>query len=122
MKGGLFKNLIGKVAVVWGGTVFPVLAWAQFDPNRGLAASGLSNAPFYLVLVSIMQYLLLIFTVIAVIGFIVSGLIFITAGASGRAELGQKWLVYTIIGIIVGLAGYIFIRLITGLLSGAATY
>lgn len=118
MRGMVFK----KMLLVLGGTVLPILALAQFDPSRGLAASGLSNTPFYLVLVSIMQYLLLIFTVVAVIGFIVSGLIFITAGASGRAEVGQKWLVYTIIGIIVGLVGYIFIRLITGLLSGVAAY
>lgn len=121
MKGGIFKKLVVNI-MIFSGIIFPVLVSAQFDPARGLVQSGLSNTPFYLVLVNIMQYLLLIFTVIAVIGFIVSGLIFITAGGAGKSEVGQKWFIYTIVGIIVGLIGYIAIRLITGLLSGVTAY
>lgn len=115
--GIIFKKILyHSLAAV--GVAVPYLAFAQFDPNRAIGASGLPDTPLYLVLVSVMRYLLLIFTVVAVIGFLVSGLIFITAGASGRADIGQKWLIFTIVGIIVGLIGYIVIRLIDNLLRG----
>lgn len=111
------KRLLNKILVIFPMLV-PFLASAQFDPNRAIGVSGLPDTPLYLVLVSVMRYLLLIFTIVAVIGFLVSGLVFITAGGLGKADVGQRWLIYTIVGIVVGLIGYIILGLIDNLLRG----
>lgn len=95
----------------------PALVGAQFDPGRGVGEANLSDASFYDVLVTIMQYLLAILTILGVLGFIISGIMYITAGGSARAEAAQKWLVFSIVGILVGLIGYIVIRLIDNLLN-----
>jgi amino acid transporter len=65
-----------------------------------------------------MEWLLIIITVLAVIGFIISGILFITASGSGGAEKAKGWLTYSIIGIIVALIGYIVVQLVANLLGG----
>ncbi len=79
---------------------------------------GLPNSEIYQIIFTLLQWLLQIFTLLAVMGFIISGIIFITAGASGRADSARAWLVNTIIGVIVGLSGYIVINFIDKILKG----
>jgi hypothetical protein len=95
----------------------PMLAGAQFDPVRESGSTNLSTNSVYSILVTFMRYALVILTILAVIGFIISGLIYITAGGAGKADTAQKWLQYSIMGIIVGLIGYIVIQLIDSLLK-----
>jgi flagellar basal body-associated protein FliL len=64
------------------------------------------------------MWLLLILTVIAVIGFIISGFMFIIGDTSGDKEKAKSWLTYSIIGVIVALIGYIVINLIDTILRG----
>jgi len=96
----------------------PFLAGAQFDPLRGQGDANLASTSVYEIISTIMKWLLLILTVLAVIGFIISGITFITAGGSDRAESAKKWLVYSIIGIVVALIGYIILNLVDTLLKG----
>ena len=96
----------------------PLVVGAQFDPTRESGNTGLSTKSAYEVLVTIMRYGLVILTILGVIGFIISGIIYITAGGAGKADAAQKWLTYSILGVIVGLVGYIIIRLIDSLLHG----
>jgi len=91
----------------------PMLAGAQFDPVRESGSTNLSTDSVYSILVTFMRYDI----GMAVIGFIISGLIYITAGGAGKADTAQKWLQYSIMGIIVGLIGYIVIQLIDSLLK-----
>lgn len=98
----------------------PMFVGAQFNPTRGAAESNLSTLSFYDLLVKLMQYLLVILTILGVLGFIISGIIFITAGGAGKADMARSWLYYSIFGIIVGLIGFIVIRLIDGILRGTA--
>lgn len=96
----------------------PLIAGAQFDPSRDIGASGLTDTSVYTIIITVMQWLLLILTVVAVVGFIISGFMFIIGDSSDKKEKAKGWLTYSIIGIVVALVGYIAINLITTLLAG----
>ncbi len=101
----------------------PLLAGAQLNvDSTEMANSRLSNITFYDLLVTVMNWLLIVITVLAVIGFIVSGVYFITAAGTGKVEDAKHWLTYSIIGIIVALIGFIIVRLIDSLVAGKASY
>jgi hypothetical protein len=110
------KVLASIVTVIIMG--IPFLVGAQYSPDQGMWASGLDDTPVIDIIETVMLWLLLILTYIAVIGFIISGIMYITAGGSGRAEEAKKWLTYSIIGTIVALSGYVIVRLVTDTLSG----
>lgn len=62
------------------------------------------------VVLEVMLWLLRIFTYLSVIGFVVYGLMFIFAGAnSSLAEKAKKGVGLGIIGVAIGIAGYIII-------------
>lgn len=118
MKLGLKTKYALSLMLVMSVMLIPMFAGAQFDPNRGAGDTHLSTKSVYDVLITIMKYGLAILTILGVIGFIVSGIIYITAGGAGKADMASKWLTNSIIGILVGLIGYIVIRLISNILSG----
>lgn len=71
------------------------------------------------VVLNIMLWLLRLFTLIAVIGFVINGLMYILAGSSSAlAEKAKKGVGFGIAGIAIGLAGYIVISQIDTLLAG----
>lgn len=113
------KHFISVSAATCIATI-PLVTQAQgwFNPAAGCAESGLSCAPLTNVLFGLMQFLLTILTILGVIGFIISGMIYITAGGAGKADLARHWLTYSIIGMVVGLSGYIIISTIANLLDG----
>jgi len=101
----------------------PFVAGAQLNvKSEAMGKTGLSGVSFYEVVVTVMNWLLIIITVLAVIGFIISGVYFITAAGTGRVEDAKHWLTYSIIGIIVALIGYIIVQLVDNLLKGNETY
>lgn len=100
----------------------PFVAGAQLNTKAGAADAGLSETSFYDVIITIMNWLLMIITILAVIGFIISGVYFITAAGTGKVEDAKHWLTYSIIGIIVALIGYIIVQLVDNLLRGNTTY
>lgn len=92
-------------------------AWA--DPKAICQETGLPCRNAEDVLITVLNYSLAIFTLLGVIGFIVSGIMFITSGGStSRATTARMVLVNSIIGIIVGLSGYIIISTINAILKG----
>lgn len=89
-----------------------------WQTDRNMTDTGLNNTPIALIIVTVMQWLLLILTFAAVIGFVISGIMYITAGGSDRADDARKWLMYSIIGIIVALLGYVMTTFIWRIISG----
>lgn len=70
-------------------------------------------------LTDFLMWLLAIFTLLAVISFIVSGLMFLFSGADKNlADKARSGVSYSIIGIVVALSAYIVIFLINSILSG----
>ena len=67
-----------------------------------------------------MLWLLIIFTFLAVIAFVVSGIMFLTAGSNSKMlEKAKASVGYSVLGIVIGLAGYIIIRLINDILDNS---
>lgn len=81
--------------------------------------SGLSDVRVKYILSGVMNWFLMILTVLAVISFIISGFLFITAGSnSAQVEKAKTWLIYAIIGTVVSLSGYIVLNFIDTTLKG----
>jgi hypothetical protein len=89
-----------------------------WQTDRNMDITGLNNTPVALIILTVLQWLLLILTFVAVIGFVIAGIMYITAGGSDRADEARKWLTYSIIGIIVALLGYVMTTFVSRIISG----
>jgi uncharacterized membrane protein HdeD (DUF308 family) len=96
----------------------PLMVGAQFTEDRNMGTTGLDNTSVATIIFTVLQWLLLILTFVAVIGFVVSGIMYITAGGSDRADDARKWLTYSIIGVIVALLGYVMTTFIKTTIEG----
>ena len=97
------------------------LAIVQADWIAGINKAGtfgLPNASVDTIVIEFLFWILAIFTILAVISFVITGIMFFTAGANTEnAEKAKKMVTYSIIGITIGLSGYIIVGLIDYLLS-----
>ncbi|MDA3815696.1 MAG: hypothetical protein PF549_05025 [Patescibacteria group bacterium] len=85
--------------------------------------SSLSERSVSFIIRDVMNWLLVLITILSVISFIISGIFFIFGGNnSNQIETAKNWLVYSIIGIVVSLSGYVVINLIYDLSSADMTY
>lgn len=88
-------------------------------PSVGLPQGG----DLKTVVTNFMKWLLAIFGFLAIIAFIISGIIYITsAGDEDRQKTAKNAMNYSIIGVIVGLSGYVIIQAISSLLGGSSTF
>jgi hypothetical protein len=88
-----------------------------------LSCTLLPNAKISVIIKTVMLWLLFIFGFIGVIGFVISGIMYLTsAGEEDRAKTAKQAMFYSIIGIIVGLVGYIALQSIYWILSGYSNF
>ncbi|HBI34145.1 MAG TPA: hypothetical protein DEA43_02970 [Candidatus Moranbacteria bacterium] len=81
--------------------------------------TGLSSAPISTILSNLFLWLMGLFVTFAVVAFVVSGIQYLlAAGDEGMAETAKKNATNAIIGIIVGLSGFIIFKAIAAALSG----
>ncbi len=106
-----FFSLLGLFAL-------PMIVGAQFNPIQGNEGTNLATTSVYEIIRTVMNWLLLILTVLAVIGFIISGLMFIIGDSDEKKGKAKSWLTFSIVGVVVALIGYIAINLIDTLLRG----
>ena len=98
----------------------PVLVGAQWNPLQGSPGTGLvTDADFSQVLTRVLKWALGILSVLAVIAFVGSGILWITAGGGEGTEKAKKWLTGSIIGLIVALLGYVIVVTIDRMIRGA---
>ena len=88
--------------------VFPVMADWMGGINNAASSSGLPENTIYNVIKTILQWLLRLFTLIAVLMFVVYGLMFITAGSGKASQTAKEGVKYAIVGIFIGLDGHAF--------------
>jgi len=94
-------------------------AFGQWIPSN-YAGTNLPVAPLAAIIANIAFWLLAIFGFVAVIGFVISGLIyFISAGDETRQEQAKRAMIYSITGVIVGLAGLVVIYAVDYFLRGS---
>lgn len=108
----------------------PTLASAQSaypnwaDRGKGNAASaGLEDASIYSIINATLSWLLGILGFIAVIGFVISGILYLTAaGNETQIEKAKSAMTYSIVGVIVALMGYVIIQAVELWLGAGATF
>ncbi len=96
----------------------PAIALAQFDtpPGTNLPAGSITN-----IITNGMNFLLIMVGILGVIGFVISGIIYLTAaGNEDQIGLGKRALIASITGVIVALVGLVILGAVKGLLGGAS--
>lgn len=98
----------------------PALAGAQFKVPDG---TGLSDSPVLSIITAVMQWLLAAVGIFGVIGFAIAGILYLTsAGDDTRMGTAKNAMVYSIIGIIVALAGLVALVAVNNLLHGQSDF
>jgi hypothetical protein len=91
----------------------------EIPSNTGLA----SGSDLKTVIANFAKWLLAVFGFLAIISFVVSGIIYLTSiGEKERAETAKKAMIYSIVGVIVGLSGYVIIQAIDSWLKGSSNF
>ncbi|NMC87266.1 MAG: hypothetical protein GYA69_02320 [Candidatus Moranbacteria bacterium] len=72
------------------------------------------------IITSAMNWLLILVGILGVIGFVIAGIIYLTAaGDEDQIAKGKKAMIYSIVGVIVALLGVVIIQAVQGMLSGS---
>ena len=83
-------------------------------PNVGLPSGSLA-----MIIQGLASWLLMIFGFIAIISFLISGIMYLTAaGDDERQKKAKKQMQWSIIGVVVGLLGLIIILAVDSMLRG----
>lgn len=92
--------------------------WAGINNNFGLPGGTLLG-----ILQSLLMWLLAIFAILGIIAFVISGIMYLTAAgdasAAGKAKTNMQW---AILGIIVGLSGFIILTAVNTWLKGGNNF
>ncbi|MBP9728277.1 MAG: hypothetical protein KBD27_02770 [Candidatus Moranbacteria bacterium] len=98
----------------------PALASAQgWNPVNGTVGSNLANRTVGSMLNLVLLYLLALVGVLGIIGFVVAGVFYLTAaGDEDQVGKAKSIMMYSIIGVIVALVGYIVVNAIGTLFVG----
>ena len=89
--------------------------WTTSNPY-GLPAGSILG-----ILSNLLFWLLSIFAILGIIGFVLSGIWYLlAAGEESMMEKGKDGMKYSIIGLIVGLSGFIIMQAVSIFLGGAS--
>lgn len=104
----------------------PASALALNNGSWNLDNSRSSNLPtgtIYQIIATTLSWLLAILGFIAVIGFVISGILYLTAaGNETQIEKAKSAMTYSIIGVIVALMGYVIIQAVDSWLRTTAQF
>lgn len=116
------KILIALAALV---LIFPAAAGAQVTITigggaTGLSAFGLPSGSIFGIISNIVYWLLGIFAFFGIIGFVVSGIMYlVSAGDDDMISKAKKYMMYSIVGVVVGLMGVVIIQAAYWMLGGS---
>lgn len=86
------------------------------------SSTGLSNVAPYTIIVNVMNWLMAMIGIVAIIMFVISGWIYLTAGGDEKkTETAKNNIKYTIIGLVVALTAFIIVRLVANLVGASTT-
>ena len=111
MKQSLILKHIGAFAMVLTILAVPMVAFGQWSVgNNNAQSAGTPDASIYEIIKTTMNYLLAILGFIAIIGFVISGILYLTAaGDEKRMGSAKNAMFYSIMGVIVALVGYVIV-------------
>lgn len=102
----------------------PMIALGQWDVTTNESATaGLPGGGIMDIIINIMEWLLILIGIIGVIGFVIAGILYLTAaGDDSKAGTAKQAMTYSIIGVIVGLMGYVIIQAVDAMLNETARF
>ena len=99
--------------------VAPMVALAQFTTP---ADTNLPGGSILDIETNIMKWLLIVVGILAVVGFVISGILYLTAaGDEDQIGKAKRAMIYSIIGVIVALLGVVIITAAMSMLGGSST-
>ena len=117
----ILKN-IGAFVFIAAFVTAPMVAFGQWSAGNSNAASGgTPSASIYDIIKTTMNYLLAILGFIAIIGFVIAGILYLTAaGDEKRIGTAKNAMTFSIIGVIVALVGYVIVGAVDSWLSASS--
>ena len=108
------------LAIAFSISLFPAAALAQWNVGR-YSATQLPSGSLYNIIENILKWLLIIFCFIAIIGFVISGIMYLTAaGDEDQQEKAKNQMFWSITGVIVGLVGLVVLYAVHKMLFGSS--
>lgn len=99
----------------------PMIVGAQWQPTVP-AGSNLPTATFGTIIQTIINWLLMLVGFLGIIGFIVAGILYLTAaGDEGQIDKAKSTMIFSIVGVVVALLGYVVLNVIRSWLSGGGS-
>jgi hypothetical protein len=100
----------------------PALVLAQWNPGNYAATTNLPAGSIYWIIKNFMLWILGIFGFIGIIGFVISGIMYLTAaGSEEQIKKAKTAMMWSLVGVVVGLVGMVIIIAVTNLLWGVNT-
>lgn len=101
----------------------PAVAGAQWDAGyTNASAAGTPSGTIYGIIGTTMNWLLAILGFIGIIGFVIAGILYLTAaGDEGQIDKAKNAMMYSIIGVIVALLGFVIIQAVDTWLGGSTS-
>ena len=114
-------NSVKKISYGIAATLIASAPLTALGANFVPAGTGLPAGSIIGIVTNLMNWLLLFIGILGVIGFIIAGILYLTAaGDEEQIEKAKNAMVYSIIGIIVALLGVIVLQAAQGFLGAAA--
>lgn len=116
MKNMFYAALVAVLTV-------PGSALAAWNPGQAPAgAQTLPKGSLFDIISNIMNWLLGLLGVFAIIGFVISGILYLTAaGDEAQQKKAKAQMTWSIMGVLVALAGWVVVTAVQALLGGAST-
>ena len=97
--------------------IMPICVFAQYGVPTGTGLPETNDLSD--IIINIMNWLLVIVGVIAIIAFVISGILYLTAaGDSNQIDRAKTAMTWSIVGVIVALMGYVVISAADFMLRG----
>ena len=88
-----------------------------------ISGFGLPAGSIWRIITNILVWMLGLFGIIGILGFLISGIIYLTAaGDEDRMAYAKRAMQYSIIGVIVGLVGFVIIQAIDYALNAYSSF
>lgn len=108
------KKKIKKIIQI-GALLAPFSVLAQYTPPAG---TNLPSASIFDIIRNVMLWMLSILGFVAVVGFVISGIMYlVAAGDEDAQKKAKRAMFYSITGVIVGLVGLVILFAVTRLLG-----
>jgi hypothetical protein len=84
---------------------------------------GLPTGSIYDIITNLLYWLLGLFSVLGIIGFVIAGILYLTsAGDEGQIDRAKTAMTYSIIGVLVGLIGFVVLQAVHSMLSAQSQF